>query len=159
MKRCSRCKQLLELADFYKNRRKKDSVISHCKMCSSAACKKWYAANSEKTRVAQRKRYKINSEKRRAAARRWSAANLEKVRASRRVSAKTWAIANPKKVFAVQAVSSAIKAGVLIRQPCENCGREKAEGHHEDYKQPLEVVWLCSGCHGQLHRYKRELLA
>jgi hypothetical protein len=29
--------------------------------------------------------------------------------------------------------------------------------HHEDYSQPLSVVWLCHRCHGAVHR--RDALA
>lgn len=25
-------------------------------------------------------------------------------------------------------------------------------GHHEDYKKPLEVVWVCFACHAIRHR-------
>ena len=31
---------------------------------------------------------------------------------------------------------------------CSSCGKLcKAEGHHEDYSRPLEVIWLCRKCH------------
>ena len=32
-------------------------------------------------------------------------------------------------------------------------------GHHEDYSQPLEVVWLCAPCHGLRHRTGAALAA
>lgn len=41
--------------------------------------------------------------------------------------------------------------GTLKRQPCEVCGR-KGEAHHEDYKKPLEIIWLCHKHHGEKHR-------
>lgn len=41
---------------------------------------------------------------------------------------------------------------------CEACGRpERLDGHHYDYTKPLEVVWLCKPCHGQVHRYENEM--
>lgn len=40
-------------------------------------------------------------------------------------------------------VYQAVKKGLLVRQPCEVCGTEKVEAHHDDYAQPLEVRWLC----------------
>lgn len=46
-------------------------------------------------------------------------------------------------------VSYAVKKG-LIEKPakCMDCGEEKSlQGHHTDYREPLKVIWLCSGCH------------
>jgi hypothetical protein len=42
--------------------------------------------------------------------------------------------------------------GKLTPEPCESCGSEEAEKHHEDYSQPLEVRWLCRPCHLAEHR-------
>lgn len=39
---------------------------------------------------------------------------------------------------------------------CEQCGCKQdfraLNAHHKDYRYPLEVVWLCSVCHGRTHR-------
>lgn len=45
----------------------------------------------------------------------------------------------------------AITTGKLVRQPCEECGAEKADAHHDDYAKPLEVRWLCRSHHRQWH--------
>lgn len=45
-----------------------------------------------------------------------------------------------------------IKAGFLIRKPCEICGKEKTDAHHDDYWQPLKVRWLCRKHHNEHHR-------
>lgn len=58
---------------------------------------------------------------------------------------------NSSKHKSVSAVYHAIKAGKLVRQPCEECGAEKAEAHHDDYAKPLEVRWLCRSHHRQWH--------
>jgi len=55
------------------------------------------------------------------------------------------------KAKAKSAVSYAIKKGKLIRQPCEKCGAEKTDAHHDDYAKPLEVRWLCRSHHIQWH--------
>lgn len=45
----------------------------------------------------------------------------------------------------------AISAGILIPKPCKICGKEKVDAHHDDYSKPLEVKWLCRGCHRKHH--------
>lgn len=56
-------------------------------------------------------------------------------------------------------VHLAVKNGLLIKpKKCEVCELKKPlQGHHPDYTKPLEVIWLCSGCHADEHnRLKRE---
>jgi len=35
--------------------------------------------------------------------------------------------------------------------PCEICGCEKSEAHHDDYSRPLDVRWLCRVHHLMHH--------
>jgi hypothetical protein len=44
-----------------------------------------------------------------------------------------------------------VMMGRIKKLPCEVCGNEKSEGHHEDYSKPLEVSWLCSQHHRNKH--------
>ena len=45
-----------------------------------------------------------------------------------------------------------------IKKPsnCSNCGKKLPSllihGHHEDYDNPLDVIWLCHFCHYRRHR-------
>ena len=62
----------------------------------------------------------------------------------------------PKEVNARELVFRAIKTGKLIKPDyCSDCGvqkeRNKIEAHHEDYNEPLKVVWLCKYCHRVRH--------
>ena len=45
------------------------------------------------------------------------------------------------------AVTRAVRAGDLVRQPCRRCGAPKAVARHEDFSKPLDVTWLCYKCH------------
>jgi ribosomal protein S27AE len=48
-------------------------------------------------------------------------------------------------------VRKALRDGELVRQPCVRCGNPQALAHHEDYSEPLVVVWLCYSCHQIRH--------
>ncbi len=63
---------------------------------------------------------------------------------------------HPLKAKAHKTVENHLKAGTLQRGPCEQCGVEKAEAHHDDYSQPLKVRWLCRKHHLDWHRENGE---
>jgi ribosomal protein S27AE len=44
-----------------------------------------------------------------------------------------------------------LRRGKLQRKPCERCGSDSAEMHHDDYSRPLDVRWLCRSCHVDAH--------
>lgn len=52
---------------------------------------------------------------------------------------------------AANRVATAIRTGMLKRQPCEACGKKRVVAHHDDYSKPLDVRWLCKGCHKRHH--------
>lgn len=48
-----------------------------------------------------------------------------------------------------------LKQGNIIKPDnCSFCNIEddNLHGHHEDYTKYLDVNWVCSTCHGKLHR-------
>lgn len=64
----------------------------------------------------------------------------ERARARRRL---------PGRRDAHKAVERALRTGLLTRMPCESCGRDPAEAHHDSYEPAdhLKVRWLCKRCH------------
>lgn len=65
----------------------------------------------------------------------------------------------PEKIIARNAINNAIAHGHRVPQPCEQCGKEKAQAHHDDYTKPLEVRWLCTQHHAEHHRNERRRVA
>lgn len=61
------------------------------------------------------------------------------------------------KVRARKALNHAVAAGRVVPQPCETCTAPRAQAHHDDYSQPLQVRWLCAGCHSKLHNQKHPI--
>lgn len=66
-----------------------------------------------------------------------------------------WQDAHPLEVLAHQYVRSAIRRGLLSREPCEVCGAETVDAHHDDYEQPRKVRWLCRLHHKRHHALQR----
>jgi ribosomal protein S27AE len=62
-------------------------------------------------------------------------------------------VATPIKVYARGVLHTAIDNGsVKVPEVCSQCGKAvKLHGHHPDYLEPLEVVWLCARCHSAAH--------
>jgi hypothetical protein len=59
----------------------------------------------------------------------------------------------PDRYKATRALNNALNGGHIKKEPCSKCGvSENVHGHHNDYKFPLEVNWLCASCHMKLHK-------
>lgn len=56
------------------------------------------------------------------------------------------------KIRARRQVRWAIESGKLTKEPCINCGSPEVFAHHEDYGEPLKVMWVCRTCHAEIHR-------
>ena len=66
----------------------------------------------------------------------------------------------PEKDRARDVLNRAVRAGHIVRpKSCQECGDEdrRLHGHHSDYSRPLDVEWLCPGCHPTRHVRARQL--
>lgn len=129
-KACIRCDAVKDAGEFYRHHAMADGYLNKCKSC----CKAEAAAN----RAAKLGHYR-DYDRRRTATETRKQSVAERQRRYRK--------ANPSKQIARAAVARAIRLGVLVRQPCEECGCDLAEAHHEDYSKPLDVRWLCRRHH------------
>jgi len=152
LKTCFKCGISKPRCDYYGHPRMGDGKLGKCKECTKADSKARYYAKHDEVlaydrqrcmlphRVAQRKQY-IQSPR------------GKKVKA---MCIKRYTQKFPEKAAAVQAVSSAIKRGDLVRQPCEKCGEAKSQAHHDDYSKPLSVRWLCVKHHREHHKNMKQ---
>lgn len=137
MKKCFKCGKEKPLSEFYVHPQMGDGHLGKCKECTRVdvstnyRARRHYYAVYEKMRTTRedRRQRKHEYEQR-------SRAN------------------HPEKYAATGAVNNAIRDGRLERKPCEVCGCERVEAHHDDYSKPLEVRWLCRTHHLEVHGKK-----
>ena len=133
--RCSKCKQEKPTTEFYRERSLKRGFAYQCKVCKTEYNKKYFEKNRVRRLAQDKKYYRDNKEKK------------KKVH-------KAYREANRIKRSAHKKVEGALRSGVLKKpKVCSTakCRNKKVEAHHNDYNKPLDVIWLCRGCHGQHH--------
>jgi hypothetical protein len=130
MKTCFKCKVAQSLDQFYAHPMMADGRLGKCKECTKKDVRDNRARRRDYYNEYDRARAKLPAK--RESLRR----SIKKHHHKEVTRRKTWA---------------AIKSGRLIRQPCQVCGATKSEGHHPDYSDPLNVLWLCRAHHVQEH--------
>ena len=63
-----------------------------------------------------------------------------------------WRERNPLKVWVHFCLKSAIRRGLIEQKPCEVCGEQNTDRHHENYALPMQVRWLCHKHHKADHK-------
>jgi len=133
VKVCFKCKTAKSLSEFYKHPRMGDGHLGKCKECTKK--------DTHENRWAKIERYRQYDRQR--------ASQPHRVALRKEITGR-WAKSNPAKRRAQALLRKAVLAGKVKPQLCLICG-EKAEAHHPDYSQPLDVVWLCTPHHRQAH--------
>lgn len=162
---CFKCHEPKPLSEFYKHSRMADGHVNKCKDCNkkdvstNRTDKLDYYQQYDRGRGSLPHRVEARLEYQQTEAYRVShnksgkkqyrenkEVHLERQRESRKV--------NRGKHRAREEVAYAVKMGKLIKPAtCQNCGNDGLiHGHHCDYNKPLDVMWLCTRCHGKWHR-------
>lgn len=150
LKQCCTCKEKKPLEDFCKRYNGEFGRDHKCKQCSleyrqknrrklSLMAYEWNKANKEKWQAGIKKWLNKNPEKRL----RYQRNTIEKHRDRFRARCR---------------FIMAVKKGKIKRGDCVICNAPNAQGHHEDYAKPFDVIWLCRKHHQELHYTKKEVL-
>jgi len=126
MKECTTCGAEKPLTEYYRHKTGKDGHFGQCKECKKARVSANRQANAEKYRAYDRARGNRHTKE----------------------YYKQYAQANKHKLRAHQLV----RRYLTSPGACQECSSTYwVEAHHDNYRQPLSVRWLCSACHHQLH--------
>ena len=142
---CSHCRMAQPLDQFWRDKSTQDGLALQCKLCKGASIAAYYGAHSEAV-LARQKTYRDNHlERTRVSFRTWLENNRQRFNdICRETRAR-----HPERHHARVAVGRAVKLGLLLKPSvCSHCQQTvPVEAHHQDYSQPLAVIWLCRPCH------------
>jgi len=148
-KKCFKCEELKLLTEFYKHAQMADGHLNKCKKCTQSDVKQNRSQNFEHYRQYDRNRAMRED---RVAAR----LEYNKTESGKEVRRKAYANSKRKRPDAHKArviLNNAVRDGKILRPTSCTCGATgRIEAHHDDYKKPLEVRWLCVECHRKEHR-------
>lgn len=144
---CKLCGATDKSAEFYKG------VNCRCKECHKEQVRLNRREKSDQYAAYEKMRYKRDPHRLEANKR---YAKTAAGKASHAKSVRKIIALNPQKRAAHVILGNAVRSG-RIKKPaeCSRCGvippRRQLHGHHDDYAKPLDVEWICSGCHGLEH--------
>jgi len=157
-KRCSHCKQIKPVLEFYKNHIRKDGFHSACKICFKKEQKSRQQADPKKFKVIQ-KRYR-QSDKGKIVKRKYDHSDKGRKAKNGYIKSKKgkenmrrFFQNHPEQYAAKNAISVAVSSGKLaqiISLKCIDCGNAAEQYHHHKGYSPehlLDVVPLCKKCH------------
>lgn len=163
MKKCFKCGAEKPLSEFYKHSKMADGHVNKCKTCNkkdvieNRELKSGYYKDYDRNRPNREERNVKNIERTNA---QYASdpVRREKLQATK----SSWVERNPHKKKAQSALSNAVRDSKVTKTTsCEHCGtsEKKIQGHHWSYLEEhwLDVLWLCTGCHGKEHKRLNEL--
>lgn len=150
---CTLCGETRPMDSFHRDASKSSGFKRYCKACAKAR----HAPVQQATRRSDKGR-----ERRRewARTRTLSGAAIERERRKSRRRHHRY----PEKALAHRLVREAIVRGDIVKPTtCTRCnavprprrdGASTLQAHHSDYSKPLDVSWLCVGCHTKEHLHE-----
>jgi len=151
MRVCTQCGETKDETEFYLTKKGKPAAL--CKECAKCRARINYRRHIDRYKAYERSRT-MNPER---VALRNAYKTTPNGKARLRAGSRAYIERNPLKRSAHVLVGNAIRAGKLIRKPCEVCGSESAQAHHDDYSKPLDVRWLCTIHHAEWHKHNTPL--
>jgi hypothetical protein len=141
MKTCFKCQKEKPICEFYPHKKMADGHLNKCKDCTKLDEKNRFIEKMKDPEwaIKERKRQREKEEKRRV---------LGLVKSFTRGPIRRYKEPGM--------VANAVCSGKLVKLPCQVCGNQRAQGHHEDYSKPLDVVWLCTRHHADRHIHLRD---
>lgn len=155
-KQCFKCGGMKSLDQFYPHNMMSDGHLNKCKECTKKDAKETRNAKLEYYKDYDRKRASLPHRiaLRRKVAEKWKKDPELKKRNS--LLKRCWIEKHREIRQAHIIVGNAIRVGKLKKERCQVCGSLKVDAHHEDYRNPFEIQWLCREHHMEVHRRKRE---
>lgn len=132
---CFKCCKRKDIEQFYIHPQMADGHLNKCKSCTKEDVRRRYDSPDGRKKCLVYERLRQKDPARKAA---------KKVYQQRRRANR------PGVAIAYRKLANAIRDGRVVRKPCEVCGNPKTEGHHDDYRKPLCVRWLCFKHHREL---------
>lgn len=148
MKTCFKCGAEQPLSEFYAHPMMRDGHLNKCKTCTKSDVRA--RAQAKKPQIREYLREKQRTPE--YVAKRQAYLRTDAGKAMMARARAKYAAMYPERRAAHVAVGNAIKQGLLTKQPCEVCGCEQSEAHHDDYSKQLDVRWLCTRHHKEHHR-------
>ena len=139
MKKCFKCLKNKPLNQFYTHKQMGDKHLGKCKDCTKKDAKKRYEDPVAKKKIVEYERLRFKNPKRKN--------KIREYQLKRRNL-------HPGKERAYRVVFRALRTGKIIKLPCMVCGNSKSQAHHQDYRSPLKVKWLCFKHHREQHGQK-----
>ena len=134
-KQCFKCGEYKDINDFYTHPQMADGHLGKCKECTKKDSKERSVLRPDIIREYEKKRSETDKRKKHASE------HMVK-----------WREKYPERYKAHNTLNNAIRDG-RIKKPtrCEICDKpSRLHGHHYDYTMPLDVIWMCEECHGQI---------